>query len=215
MNDQYPQNSQPTAPQPMGTPPQNQRFKNLKGILSTLAIFLIVPFIAVMMTVFVFQSYEVDGQSMENTLQSNDKLIVYKLPKTWASIWHKSYIPKREEIIVFTKHEDLGGITTKRQLIKRVIGLPGDHVIVKNGKVTIYNNENPNGFDPDKDQVHTKYAPITEGEVDITVKSGQVFVMGDNRPNSQDSRSFGPIDASDITGKLVLRIFPLNHFEGF
>lgn len=171
---------------------------------------------ALVLTAFVFQSYEVDGPSMETTLQNQDRLIVYKLPKTWARIWGNDYLPKRSEIIVFTRHtgDEFTGQADK-QLIKRVIGVPGDRVVIKGGKVTVFNNGHPGGYNPDEDQAYSESIKATTGNVDITVDEGEVFVLGDNRDNSLDSRVFGPVSLDDISGELVLRIYPFNKFDGF
>jgi len=148
---------------------------------------------------------------MQNTLQNADKLIIWKIPRTWARITHHDYIPKRGDIIVFTESglSEFGQNDTK-QLIKRVIGLPGDRVVVKNGFLTIYNAANSGGFQPDKTLAYGTDIPTTSGDIDITLKAGQLFVCGDNRPNSLDSRAFGPIDANQVIGQLVLRVFPIN-----
>ena len=126
---------------------------------------------------------------MQNTLQNADKLIIWKIPRTWARITHHDYIPKRGDIIVFTESglSEFGQNDTK-QLIKRVIGLPGDRVVVKDGFLTIYNAANPGGFQPDKTLAYGADIPTTSGDIDITLKAGQLFVSGDNRPNSLDSR---------------------------
>lgn len=185
------------------------------GALSTIAIFLAAPVVALLLINFVFQSYEVDGPSMETTLQNQDRLIVDKLPKTWARITGHEYVPKRGEIVIFVKRglvEFNGG---NKQLIKRVIGLPGERVVVKDGHYTIYNKEHPNGFDPDVNQSWSSVITETSGDVDVTVGKNEVFVSGDNRPNSLDSRSFGPINTDDIVGKLSYRIFPINKAEHF
>lgn len=187
-----------------------------KGVLATIGVFLLAPLLAIFLTAFVFQSYEVDGPSMETTLQNQDRLIVYKLPKTWSRIWNSDYVPPRGEIIIFTEHA--GTAFTRdgdKQLIKRVIGVPGDRVVVKKGVVTVYNQENPNGFQPDKGEEYSKSFTSTSGNVDVKVDDGEIFVMGDNRSNSLDSRVFGPVKIEDITGELVLRIYPFNKFDAF
>src|SRR5438874_2359638 len=85
--------------QPNGRPPKHE---GIKSVVSTVAVLLLAPIIAVLLTAFVFQSYQVDGPSMQSTLFNNDRLIVWKLPRTWARITKHIYIPKRGDIIVFT-----------------------------------------------------------------------------------------------------------------
>lgn len=184
--------------------------------MSTIAILLIAPVIAVLLTAFVFQSYQVDGPSMRETLHNNDRLIVWKLPKTWSKITGHAYIPKRGDIIVFTE-ERLSefGQDPGKQLIKRVVGLPGDRVVVKNNVVTVYNTAHPQGFNPDTDLPYHRTATDTAGSIDLTVGKNEVFVLGDNRPNSLDSRAFGPIETKDIVGKLILRVLPASDIKRF
>ena len=185
-------------------------------LFSTICILGAAFIVALLMITFVFRSYQVDGPSMENTLQNNDKLIIWKVPKTLADITGNRYIPNRGDIIVFTESglAQFGQQNTK-QLIKRVIGLPGDRVVVNNGVYTIYNKQNPGGFDPDKTLGYGKNIPVTSGNINLTLGSDQLFVSGDNRPDSLDSRDFGPINASQIIGKLVLRVYPLNQTKVF
>ncbi len=170
-----------------------------------------------MLTAFVFQSYEVDGPSMETTLQNRDRLIVWKVPRTLARITNRAYIPHRDDVIVFVKHGLYeAGSEQEKQLIKRVIGLPGDRVVVQDGHIKVYNSEHPDGYNPDLDHDFSQnISSITTGNVDMVVPEGQVFVCGDNRTNSLDSRSFGTISSKDIVGKLTIRIFPINNFKSF
>lgn len=152
---------------------------------------------------------------MREALQNRDRLIVYKAPKTWARIFNNNYIPQRGEIIVFVKkglYEN--GDKNEKQLIKRVVGLPGDRIIIKEGTVTVINTAHPSGYNPD---TTGDYQPLgfTSGEIDYNVGENEIFVMGDNRGNSLDSRSFGPIQSDDIVGKLTLRILPFNQIKTF
>lgn len=187
-----------------------------KGILSTVLLLMSAPLIALFLTTFVFQTYQVDGPSMEPTLQHNDRLVIVKTGGTWARITGSDYIPDRGEIIVFSKQELYeSGVTHEEQLIKRVVGLPGDRVVVNEGVLTIYNKEYPDGFQPDEKLDYGSHIGITVGSVNVTVKDGEVFVVGDNRTNSLDSRSFGTVSSSEIIGKLALRIFPLNKTDSF
>lgn len=215
---QYPGMTPPAAPvvspDPDSYRPRPKR-EGARSIISTLAVLLIAPLVALFLTAFVFQSYQVDGQSMETTLQHNDRLLVWKVPKTWSRITGNPYIPKRGDVIVFVDRE-LGSFGQPgKQLIKRVIALPGERVVIRDGHVTVYNKEHPDGFDPDKTLPYGEVIKDTTNSVDQTVPEGQVFVLGDNRDNSLDSRVFGPVDANDIVGKLFVRVWPVNNFKNF
>lgn len=190
--------------------------ENLKSILLTVAILLLAPLVAIFLTAFVVQSYQVDGESMQTTLQNHDRLIVDKLPRSWARLTHKNYVPHRGDIIIFNQ-ADLPGYVGEKQLVKRVIGLPGDRVVIKDGSITIFNTDNPGGFNPDTAGGYKLASPVTTSPEPINIKltSDQVFVCGDNRSNSEDSRYFGPINVRDIDGKLVLRILPFNKIHRF
>lgn len=209
----------PTNPTPSNGGELTQNHTNIKNTLASVFILLLAPIIALMLTLFVFQSYQVDGPSMETTLQNNDRLIVWKLPRTWARVTNHQYVPNRGDIIIFTEpglgnYEEEDG---SKQLVKRVIGLPGDKVVVKNGVITVYNTENPNGFQPDATMPYgaNGHIPETDGEGIYTLGANQLFVSGDNRPNSLDSRAFGPINTDQVVGKLVARILPLSNAEIF
>jgi signal peptidase I len=211
----------PIRPAASSETPEAQPGKRegLRSVLSTIGILMTAPLIAIFMIAFVFQSYQVDGPSMETTLQNNDRLIVWKLPRTWARITGHAYQPNRGDIIIFNE-PDLSdyGQGIDKQLIKRVVGLPGERVVVKDGKVTVYNQEYPGGFQPDKTLPYGEggsHIPQTDGDVDITLPAGQIFVCGDNRPDSLDSRAFGPVPLDNVVGKLAVRILPLSTAERF
>ncbi|MEX2007141.1 MAG: signal peptidase I [Candidatus Saccharimonadales bacterium] len=182
--------------------------------LSTIGILVAAPLIALALTAFVVQSYQVEGSSMEKTLNDKDRLIVNKLPRTWANITGHTYIPNRGDIIVFNQ-TGLPGYSGPKQLIKRVVGLPGERVMVQNGSVTIYNNDSPGGFDPDKLGAYQIISHSTTSNVDVQLSKDQVFVLGDNRRNSEDSRYFGPLKAESIVGDLMLRILPIDKAQKF
>lgn len=214
---QQPVEPSPAVEQPVvetsDTPPPESS-EGLKGIVSTIALLLLAPLIAIFLTMFVFQSYQVDGPSMQTTLHNNDRLIVWKLPRTWSRITRHDYIPQRGDVVIF-HHEDGAALEGNRQLIKRVVGLPGERVVVKDGTLTVFNDEHPEGFSPDKTLPYGAVITNTPGSVDITVPEGEVFVAGDNRSNSLDSRYFGSVPASDIVGTLGVRVFPFSGFEIF
>ncbi len=209
---------QPHLPDDPPPSPYKERYRRegIKSILTTILILLIAPILALTITAFVFQSYEVDGPSMEPTLKTHDRLIIWKAGRSWSRLSRSEYIPERGSIVVFVKHDMYDTISRKdKQLIKRLIGLPGDRVVVKDGKITVYNDENPNGFDPDSTLGYGPVKTPTEGNVDITVDQGEVFVVGDNRPNSLDSRNFGTVPVKDIVGTLSARILPLSQAQKF
>jgi len=219
----HPAQTPPTPPQPPSSyasgppkrPPANRR-ESIRSIFSTVAILLLAPIIALFLISFVFQSYLVDGPSMQSTLHNNDRLIVWKLPRTWSRLTGHAYIPHRGDIIVFTD-PDLArfGQDPEKQLIKRVIGLPGERLVVKDQVVTVYNSQYPKGFQPDITLPYQRTATDTNGDLDIVIPNGKIFVMGDNRTNSLDSRAFGPVDSSNIVGKLAVRILPASQIKRF
>jgi signal peptidase I len=187
-----------------------------REFFSTAAIILGALVVALFIISFVFRSYQVDGPSMETTLQNDDKLIIWKVQRSWARITGHDYIPDRGDVIVFTENGlSQFGQDDSKQLIKRVIGLPGDRVVVHDGKFTIYNKAHPKGFNPDATLPYGNDIPNTPGNVDVTLGEHQLFVSGDNRPDSLDSRTFGPINADQVIGKLVVRVFPLGNAKVF
>lgn len=193
------------------------RREGLKVVISTIVILLIAPVLALIIIAFVFQSYVVDGPSMENTLQTNNRLIIWKVGRTWSRITGEDYIPRRGSVAVFVKR-GLYDFSSDRekQLIKRVIGVPGDRVVVADGKVTVYNGEHTEGFNPDETLGYgNDLKGETTGNVDITVGAGELFFMGDHRDNSLDSRTFGVVPAQDVVGTMTLRILPLSEIEKF
>ena len=203
--------------QPPQTPPvvyQNDADSNkndVKSVIYTVLLFILAPLFALIMIMFVFQSYVVDGSSMTPTLQNGNRVFILKLPKTIARLQGKEFVPSRHEIIVFKKPGE-----PDTQLIKRVIGLPGDRVVVKDNHITIYNAANPQGFDPDANTNYGDSLEPTVGDVDIYVGENELFVCGDNRApgGSLDSRSgIGLVPVDSIVGRLWIRYFPLSEFK--
>ena len=209
-------NQPATTPAPPVAKRPAHHKEGLKSALSTIAVLLIAPLVALFLTAFIFQSYQVDGPSMETTLHNNDRLIVWKLPKTWSRITGHAYIPRRGDVVVFIE-PNLGqfGQNPDKQLIKRVIGLPGERIVVHNNTLAVYNQEHPDGFQPDATLPYGVVIENTPIEGEWKVGKNQIFVAGDNRSNSLDSRTFGPVDAQDIVGKLAARVLPINMMKKF
>jgi signal peptidase I len=145
---------------------------------------------------FIIQPFLVDGGSMLPTLESGELLIIDKLSFDVDKL-------KCGDVIVFrhVKNDDYDG----QFFIKRLIGVPGDRVIVKNGITTIYNKENPSG--KILDEKFVKYSDFGK-DFDIMLGEDEYVAFGDNRAESYDSRSWGVIYKKDIAGKAVFRIFP-------
>ena len=156
---------------------------------------------------FIAQPFEVEQESMVPTIVEHEYILIDKLSPRFSDY-------DRGDIVVFQPPSgfEQGGVP----FIKRVIGLPGDKVSLENGRVFVMA---PGGSpvplaEPYVVQVDGHTAPTqprdAEGTAEWTVPEGEYFVMGDNRPESQDSRFFGPISRSSIVGRAWLRYFPLD-----
>lgn len=168
--------------------------KEISGII-LMSLVIVVP-----IRLFLIQPFIVKGASMEPNFHGGEYLIVNEIG------WKMSGA-ERGEVIIFKNPRD-----EKDYYIKRVIGLPGERVIIKGGQVTIKNDENPNGFVLDE----SKYLPegrLTRGNQDKVLAEDEYFVMGDNRYNSSDSRSWGELKQDLVVGKTWIRAFPLKNFE--
>ena len=175
----------------------------VKNIIEWCYCFAIAVVLAIVVRYFVGTPTIVKQISMKPTLIENQRLILNRLAVTFNHKW------ERGEIITFEAPSDtyVSLEVGKTSYIKRIIGLPGEHIQIKDGKVYINGEEKQeeylNGIETgDMNGIFT----------DIIVPEGTVFVMGDNRPHSTDSRCFGCIPFEKIEGKVVLRFWPLNKF---
>lgn len=185
--------------------------------LMNISIFIVCVLIGtIFINSYIFRSFSVVGPSMETTLYTNDRLIINRVPVTIAHLKNKEYVPQRGQIIVFKNPRYEPGVKDE-YIVKRVIGLPGEHVVLKNGKYTVYNEANPKGFNPD-DNNHGEPGSPTSGSVDTIVPDGQLFVSGDHRQGdySFDSRNgLGTIPLYDVVGTVSLRIYPFDKVRSF
>jgi signal peptidase I len=216
-NPAAPQSSMPTAAEETSGSTLSSLAGSFFSGMSFLFSWIVFPLAAVLILhFFVFQAYHVVGTSMVPTLHQTDYLIISKVDYTkfliQRDVFHKNktYIPGRNQIIVFhyPKQPDL-------IFVKRVIGLPGEHVVIRNGQVTVYNKANPKGFDPNNG--YEGRTQTTLGDIDEVVPSDSVFVLGDNRTpgGSFDSRDWGDLPSSYIIGNAVLRLLPLDQVKTF
>lgn len=153
---------------------------------------------------FLIQPFYVKGASMEPNFHDHEYLIIDELSYRFAE-------PKRGDIVVFRYPKD-----PQEYFIKRVIGLPGEKVEIKDGQVFIYNQEFKNGVVLDESYLSPDLKTYSSvGTDSVTLSPNEYFVLGDNRNSSKDSRSFGPVDRSFITGRVVFRGWPFSKLTVF
>lgn len=194
----------------------SQRHPWLKDAAGLLLFGIAVLIGTVLINTYIFRSFNVEGPSMEQTLKTGDRLIVDRIPVTWAQLQNKEYIPNRGQVIVFKNPLFTVG-NPDEFIVKRVIAFAGERVVLKDGKYTVYNAEHPEGFNPD-DANHGEPGSPTSGSVDVTVPDGTLFVSGDHRQGnySYDSRNgLGYIPLYDVVGPVSMRIFPFTGIRTF
>ncbi len=173
-------------------------FEIVETLVLTLIIFLVIQ-------TFVAQPYKVQQQSMEHTLEPDQYVLVDKLTPRFDDY-------SRGDIVVFNPPSDWAQ-EDGTPFIKRVIGLPGDTVEIHDGDVFI------NGTMLDEPYLYATAPgdptqPTTSGgnEERWVIPEGELFLMGDHRANSANSRSFGPVEEGSVIGRAWLRYWPLNVF---
>lgn len=164
--------------------------------------FLIAMAIIVPIRYFLVQPFFVRGASMEPNFDDGEYLIVDQLSYRFRE-------PVRGEVIVFHYPQQ-----PSQFFIKRIVGLPGERVVIEDGKVEIFSDMYKQGVLLDE----TEYLPAevrTGGVVDVQLEEDQYFVLGDNRPASSDSRSWGTLDREEIVGRTWVRAFPFDRINIF
>lgn len=220
----------PTAPEP-DSPPGGDPFapsdgaaegkvrKRKRPFWRELPVLILMALVvAVLIKTFLVQAFFIPSGSMRNTLEPGDRVMVNRLAYRFGE-------PSRGDVVVFDspfaeegngeslpaaviRHvgEALGIGSPASDFIKRVVGLEGETVEIRDGAVWI------DGLRLDEDYVHPDSSMPDDGPWEIP--EGHVFVMGDNRNFSQDSRKFGPIPVGDIVGKAFVRVWPPSRWGG-
>ena len=180
--------------------PKNEQKKDY-FLIEIIKFTIMVLVIVIPIRTFVAQPFIVSGASMDPSFGNGQYLIVDQLS-------YRLEDPKRDDVIIFKFPKD-----TSTYYIKRIIALPGETLSMSEGKVAIYNKEYPDGFILDEPYITENHK--TSDTFEIKLGPTEYFVMGDNRPQSSDSRSWGPLDSKYIVGRPFLRLIPFSKISVF
>jgi signal peptidase I len=193
------------------SPAESQKGRGYRTVVEWAVILMAVLLCTVLLRTYVVQSFYIPSGSMLPTLQVGDRIIVDKLSYDLHAV-------HRGDIVVFARPplED----QEYADLVKRVIGLPGETISSKDGSVYINGKKLNEPWLPPAEQNQT--GPLAGDDPHpqfnlpgpVHIPAGEYFVMGDNRTDSEDSRFFGPIPKSLIVGRAVAVIWPLGHIKG-
>ena len=172
--------------------------RTLFAVIDFIKTTIIVVFLALIIRLFVVQPFIVEGQSMLPTFSNNDYLITEKISYSIRS-------PKRGEIVIFHPPDN-----PTVNYIKRIVGLPGDSIEVRDQNVFVNSQKINEPYLTSNEQTNT-----ATKDLNLTLKSGEYFVLGDNRNHSRDSREIGPIPYSSIVGRIWVRLLPIDSARAF
>lgn len=184
---------QKPTPQPYSRPPIKPKKKEstfgevIRFVLISLAI--VIP-----VRLYIAEPFIVSGSSMTPTFETGNYLIV-------DQVTYRFEDPDRGDVVVFHYPKD-----PTKFFIKRVIGLPGEVVEIKNDQIIVFSSDYPDGLLLDEPYI----AGMKSRDLRVTLEEGQYFVMGDNRNASSDSRIWGPLPEDLIVGRALIRLFPLS-----
>lgn len=191
-----------TSEEPESPPvPTRKKNRRRRALIEWTAIIIIAVLASFLLRTFAFQTFFIPSGSMEPTLQLGDRIIVNKLAVTFGTI-------NVGDIVVFKAPpaENCGEPVT--DLVKRVIGVPGDSLKSSGNHILIKTASEPRFHILREKWPHTE--PLGQPIAPITLKANQYFMMGDNHSDSCDSRMWGTVPRSDIIGKAFIRIWPLS-----
>ncbi len=177
-----------------------KKFKQI--ILSSLSTIFIVLAIVIPIRIFLGSPFIVNGASMDPSFETWDYLIIDKFTYKFL------HEPKRGDVAIF-----VAPVSNHKYFIKRIIGLPGEKIEIKDGHVFVYNKKYPEGFELKEPYIST--TNLSYDNIKHTLNEDEYFVMGDNRAGSYDSRYWGPLKRSAIIGRPILRLYPFSLFGLF
>jgi len=176
-----------------------QKSEVLAFVWETIKVVIISLTIILPIRYYLVQPFFVKGASMESSFEDGDYLLIDEISYRFSE-------PARGDVIVFRYPED-----RSQFFIKRIIGLPGETIEIKNNKVIIYNADHVNGFILSESYLDANQETL--GNMLMRLDDNEYFVLGDNRLQSSDSRRWGPVNRTLITGKVFLRAWPFNKFN--
>ena len=175
--------------------------KFLASLLEVVEVIVIAVAAVVIIRMFLVQPFLVSGTSMVPNFENGDYVLVDELT-------YHIRPPERGEVVVFHDPQDYNTF-----FIKRIIGLPGETVKIWNNTITVINKDHPDGMVLDESYLPS--STITGGSESYALSSSTYLVLGDNRPNSFDSRSWGPLPAKNVVGLVRVRLWPLTEITAF
>ena len=182
-----------------GQVPRSSKNEVLAFVWETIKVVVVSLAIILPIRYYLVQPFFVKGASMEPNFEDGDYLLVDEISYRFSE-------PARGDVVIFRYPED-----KSQFFIKRIIGLPSETIELKNNRVIAYNGQNPDGLELKESYLDSEQETL--GNIIMRLGGNEYFVLGDNRLASSDSRRWGPVEKTLITGKAFLRAWPFTKFD--